>query len=206
VSRYDSETSQANWHANDLVSMDVVYQDGKEDYRNIAINSKPTKKPLEESGGAWSTGEFGTILINLFAPDTAADFHYTRDSRIAGTLAKEYSFSVTRDHSHWTVHTGSQTYVPAYRGAVWIDPSNARVLRIEMEARDMPEGFPTDHVESATEYQYVRLGGTQQFLLPVHAEVLSCQRGTNQCLKNAIDFRNYHKFEGESNIKYGDQK
>ncbi len=202
VSRYESQASPANWHANDLMSMDVVYENGKEDYRNIAVNGKPTKKSLEESGGAWSTGEFGTILISLFSPYTAAEFRYARDSRIAGVSAKEYSFSVARERSHWTVHVGSQTYMPAYSGTVWIDPATARVLRIEMQAKDLPEGFPADRVESATDYQYVRLGGVQQYLLPVHAEILSCQRGTNSCFKNAIDFRNYHKFEGQSNITY----
>jgi hypothetical protein len=101
---------------------------------------------------------------------------------------------------------GSQSFRPAYSGAVWIDPATSRVLRIEMSARNFPEDFPTDQVESATDYQYVRLGGTQQYLLPVHSEMLSCQRGTNDCSKNVIDFRNYHKFEGESTIKYGDPK
>jgi hypothetical protein len=36
--------------------------------------------------------------------------------------------------------------------------------------------------------------------------MLTCERGTNNCSKNVIDFRNYHKFEGESTIKYGDPK
>jgi hypothetical protein len=61
-------------------------------------------------------------------------------------------------------------------------------------------------VESATDYQYVRLGGTQQYLLPVHSETLSCQRGTSLCAKNTIDFRNYRKFEGQSTITFGDTK
>ena len=75
-----------------------------------------------------------------------------------------------------------------------------------MEARGLPKDFPADHVESATDYQYVRLGGTQQFLLPVHAETLSCQRGTPYCSRNTIDFRNYHKYTGESSVEFGPVK
>jgi hypothetical protein len=52
----------------------------------------------------------------------------------------------------------------------------------------------------------VRLGGTQQFLLPVHAETLSCQRGSSFCSRNAIDFRNYHKYTGESTVEFGNVK
>jgi hypothetical protein len=36
----------------------------------------------------------------------------------------------------------------------------------------------------------------------VHAEVLSCARDSNECDRNVIDFRNYHKFTGESTIKF----
>ncbi len=47
----------------------------------------------------------------------------------------------------------------------------------------------------------VRLGQSS-FLLPIHAENLSCERGSSVCMKNAIDFRNYHKFTGETTITF----
>ncbi len=202
MSRYQSESHPVNWQPLDVVTANVVYDNGKEDYRDLAINGKPQKKGMEELSGAWSTGEFGTVLIDLFSPATAADFRFSRDSRSSGLSAKVYDFTVARENSHWTVHMASQTYSPAYRGSVWIDPQTARVLRIEMQAYGFPESFPTDHVESATDYSYVRLGDARQYLLPVHAETLSCQRGSNLCSRNAIDFRNYHKYTGESTITF----
>jgi len=204
MARYQSETQPASFQAIDVVSTEVVYENGKEDYRNIMVNGKASKKSLEDTGGSWSTGEFGTVLIDLFSPGTAADFHYQRDSRAGSVLAKMYEFDVARENSHWSVHAGSQMYIPAYSGAVWIDPKTSRVLRIEMSAKGMPGEFPLDEVESATDYEYIRLGDAQQYLLPVHAETLSCQRSSNLCAKNVIDFRNYHKYTGESNIKFGD--
>ena len=68
--------------------------------------------------------------------------------------------------------------------------------------RNIPSEFPLDTVETAADYEYVRIGGTQQFLLPVHSENLSCQRGTNTCSRNAIDFRNYKKYSGEATITF----
>jgi hypothetical protein len=205
VTRYQSETNPAHWTALDVVTMNVVYENGKEDYRDIAVNGKP-KKSLEDTGGAWSTGEFGTVLIDLFSPATAADFKFMRDTRVNGISTKMYDFAVTREHSHWSIHMGSQGYDPPYKGSVWIDPQTGRVLRIEMQAYGFPASFPTDHVESATDYQYIRLGDAKQYLLPVHAETLTCQRGSEICSRNAIDFRNYHKYSGESNITFGAPK
>jgi hypothetical protein len=205
MARFQSESHPANWQALDVVTANLIYENGKEEYKDIAVNGKP-KKSMEETGGAWSTGEFGTVLVDLFSPATNAQFHYRRDARTGGINSKMYEYEVARENSHWSIHMASQTYMPAYKGAVWIDPATSRVLRIEMEAFGFPESFPTDHVESATDYQYIRLGDAKQYLLPVHAETLSCQRGTNYCSRNTIDFRNYHKYTGESNITFGNPK
>jgi hypothetical protein len=206
MSRYQSESRPANWQALDVVGTEVIYENGKEDYRKVTVNGRLVNKKLEEVGGSWSTGEFGTVLISLFSPGTAADFHYRKDARIAGILTKEYDFTVTHARSNWRISMASQVYDPGYSGTVWIDPAIARVMRIEMSARSFPSDFPTDDVESATDYEYIRLGDAKQYLLPVHSETLSCQRGTNDCNRNVIDFRNYRKYTGESTITFGDPK
>ncbi|HEY1340864.1 MAG TPA: hypothetical protein VGF59_25300 [Bryobacteraceae bacterium] len=206
MARFQSSSKPANWQPIDVVSANLVYENGKEDYRDIAINGKPLKKgsKMKDTEGAWSTGEFGTLLIDLFSPATAADFRPHGTSRIAGVNAKIYDFSVERERSHWSITMGAQTYEPPYRGSVWIDPQTARVLRIEMQAHGFPESFPSDHVEGAVDYEYVRLGDMKQYLLPVHSENLMCQRGSNLCSKLTIDFRNYHKYTGESSVTFGD--
>jgi hypothetical protein len=206
MARYQSLTRPANWQALDVVGAAVVYDHGKEDYRDVTVNGKPLKKGLNQVEGAWSTGEFGTMLIDLLSPATNAEFHYRREERTAGVSTKVYDYSVKRENSHWQITMGSQTYRPPYKGAIWIDPATARVLRIEMQASGFPDDFPTDHVESAMDYQFTRLGDTKQYLLPVHAETLSCQRGSDFCSHNVIDFRNYHKYSGESTITFGDAK
>ena len=70
-----------------------------------------------------------------------------------------------------------------------------------MQATKLPAGFPTDRIEASTDYDFVRFE-TREFLLPVHAETLACQRGTYNCSWNTIDFRNYHKYSGEASITF----
>jgi hypothetical protein len=206
MARYESTTRPANWQAMDVVGTAVVYENGKEDYRDVTVNGRPVKKSLEQVGGASSTGEFGTMLIDLLSPATDAQFRYRRDERTSGIVTKVYDYTVKRENSHWQITMASQTYRPPYKGSVWIDPATGRVMRIEMQAFGFPDDFPTDDVESAMDYQYTRLGDTKQYLLPVHAETLSCQRGSDFCSHNVIDFRNYHKYTGESSITFGDTK
>jgi hypothetical protein len=204
TTRYASETRVPSWNVIDVVSAEVVYENGKESYRNLQINGKASKKPPEESG-AWSTGEFGTILANLFSPGTDAAFKFAQDDTIAHIAASVYDFQVTRPRSSWKIWVPGQYILPAYKGSVWIDKRTAHALRIEMQAKDIPEEFPRISVETAVDFDYISLGTPEKFLLPVHAEVLSCARGSNECDRNVIDFRNYHKFTGESTIKFNQE-
>ena len=201
TTRYISETRQPSWSVVDIVSAEVVYDDHQESYRNLQINGRPTKKSPEDSG-AWSTGEFGTILGNLFAPQSATDFKYVQEDTIAHRAASVFDFKVQRVRSSWKIWVPGQYVVPSYKGSVWIDKQTGQALRIEMQAREVPEAFPEITVETAVDYDAISLGTADKFLLPVHAEALSCWRNSNDCQRNVIEFRNYHKFEGESIIKF----
>jgi hypothetical protein len=206
TTRYVSETRTPTWNVVDVVSAEVVYDDHQESYRNLQINGRPTKKSPEDSG-AWSTGEFGTILGNLFAPQSATEFKYVQSDTILHRAASVFDFKVQRVRSNWKIWVPGQYVVPQYKGSVWIDDKTAQVLRIEMQAKEIPEAFPEISVETAVDYDTISLGTADKFLLPVHAEALSCWRNSNECQRNAIEFRNYHKFEGESVIKFDtDQK
>jgi hypothetical protein len=183
----------------DVVSAEIIYDHAKESYRNVKINDRPTNTGLEEIGGSWSTGEFASTLLDLFSAATDARFRSAGASSISGLSAQVYDFEVPRENSHWKVNVDSQTLVPAYTGSVWVDPSTARVLRIEIQARNIPSDFPMDIMESAVDYSYVSISGTS-FLLPVHAESLGCPRGAGDCSHNIIDFRNYHEFRVDVKI------
>jgi hypothetical protein len=201
MTRYQSESQRANWQPLDVISMALVYENGQESYRNLAINGKTTKKKMEDLSGAWSTGEFGSVLADIFSPATAADFEFRKESRSAGRASLVYDFSVEREHSHWRVMVASQLIQPPYKGSVWVDKETNRVLRIEMQAAQIPDAFPTDRVEMAVDYEFLGFGD-HKYLVPTHAETLGCQRDTQTCSRNAIDFRNYHKYSGEASITF----
>jgi hypothetical protein len=205
TTRYVSSSNPPNWKALDVIAAEVAYENGRESYRNLTVNGKKVNKTFEEIGGAWSNGEFGSLLADVFSPASAAEFRFRRDSVIGGVKAAMYDYSIQRENSHWAVKSGSQMYFPAYKGSVWIDRSNGRTLRIEGQARAMPREFPLDTAEVASSYEYTRISG-QPFLLPVHAETLTCARGTSYCHKNSMDFRNYRKYAGESNITFEEEK
>ncbi len=110
-----------------------------------------------------------------------------------------------RPNSHWHVYAASESYTPEYNGSIWIDKQNYRVLRIELSAQKLPRTFLLDTVESAVDYDYFTIGDGK-FLLPAHSEALSCVRGTGDCTRNVIDFRNYKKFTADTSITFDADK
>ena len=201
TTRYQSDRPKASWQALDVVTADVTYQDGRESYKNIKIGNKTTDKPMDQIEGTRSTGEFSTLLEQIFAGG-AARFKPGGQDTIHNRPAYRYSFEIARELSRWRIETPSQLYYPAIKGTVWIDKETSRVLRIEQQGRAMPALFPFDTVETSADYDFIRLGTSGPYLLPVEAEVLSCVRGTSICSRNKIEFRNYRKFGAQSDITF----
>jgi len=205
TTRYESDRPKDGWQAIDTISADLSYEDGHENYTNIKVGNKP-EKSMEDAGGSWSTGEFASLLDDLFDPYTAATFRKTGQDTISGRGATTFKFDVTREHSHWRVSIAGQLYYPAFRGTVWIDRETSRVLRLEIESRNMPLLFPLAKVEEAVDYEFVRLATPEPFLLPTVSEVLSCQQRSSHCSRNRIEFRNYRKFGAESGITFDEKQ
>ncbi|GEM_PF-989328 len=198
TTRFAGNGKKDRWDAQDNFTADVVYQDGKESYRNVLLNGKPAKGKIEQTG-AWSRGEFGTTLRDLMSPATNAKFKLRGNTTISNRRAKLYDYVVEQESSHWQIGVPGQTYFPSYKGSVWIDIETSRVMRIEMQGRQIPQAFPVDAVESAVEWDFVKIGASS-YLVPVHAETLSCLRSMGQCSKNVMDFRNYRKFGAQSEL------
>jgi hypothetical protein len=198
TTRYQSETYKPDWRYKDRVQLELVWVNGKEDYRNIRMNGKPVKKGSPEDSGTWSTGEFGTVLADIMSPASNARFVPRGASTAVGMEARVYDYRVEQPNSHWQIRIGRAVY-PAYKGALWIDPKTARVLRIEMNTRQLPSDYEVDTVEVTLDYGWVNISG-QRYLLPSKSQNLTCQRGTFYCTMNEIEFKNYRKFNVESQV------
>jgi hypothetical protein len=201
TTRYQEESRSSGWTPIDVVTAKVIVEKGEESYRDITVGGRKTNKSMMEIGGSTSTGEFAGYLQALLLTN-AAQFKFSQSTAVQGTPASIYNFTIPlkKNRRLWTIIVGGQSLQPQYSGAVWIEKATGQVRRIEFQADRVPKDFPLDSVETAVDYEPIRLGtGT---FLPVHAAGISCRRGTSICSKNEIDFRDYHKYSGESTIVY----
>ena len=194
------------WKLKDRVTTELTYNEGAETYRNTKIGGKifgiGSKRPPEQTGN-WSTGDWMSIIQDVMQPSSDAEFKFDKDDELGGRKAWRYRYNVRQSNSHWKIQLEGGTYKPAYRGMVWIDKETYRVLRVEMEARQLPKDYPLSVIEMTSELAAVTIGG-QSHLLPVRAQNLTCQRDSVTCHRNDLEFRNYHRFGAESSISTTD--
>lgn len=200
ITRYVQETKDGDWNPQDVVTANIVMQNGREEQRDVMVGNKKVAD-ISKTGGTWSTGEFASMLHSLFQPTRDTEFKFDRPGVIHDIPTAEFDFGVALLNSDWSIIVGGQTLRPRYTGTLWIEKNTGIVRRLEQEARNIPKDFPMDEIQAAIEYEEVSLG-TQKFLLPVRAENIACQRSTTICSKNVIEFRDYHKFSGESTIEF----
>ncbi|MGQ9916041.1 MAG: hypothetical protein ACUVS7_01355 [Bryobacteraceae bacterium] len=199
VTRWASFNNEASWNRMDVFEAEVTWSGGKEDYRNVRLNGQPVQGGPEATG-TWSTGEFFTMASDILSPAARAAFVRLGSETRGGRRAALFEFSIRPEHSHWVlVSPEGERLRPAQKGRIWIDEETHHVLRIEQRAVSIPASFPQDKAECTVEMGAVSVDGAP-LLLPVRAETRGCARGTVQCSKNEIVFRNYRRFRAESRV------
>lgn len=205
-----------NWHRMDNLTVGVSYREseGGERYKLLATNGVPTgtadareRGSYEQDSGASSTGEFVSMLRELFSDAAKAEFKAVDTDTIRKRRALIYEYEVKLDNSQQMLSfraKGSEAQVTRVgsRGRVWVDRETSRVLRLENVATEIPAGFPITAAVNTIDYDWVTIA-ERKFLLPVGANVeltTTLRDGRVYQNRNEIRFRNYQRFGAEVKI------
>jgi hypothetical protein len=196
----DPSGLEMDWLKYDEVKTRVSYVDQHENYELISVNNKVTNQDLDEIGGATSTGEFGSILAEIFSPTTNAEFRGARHSLLRGRGVWVFSLTVPKSRSRWHLSYQKQQVITAgYTGLVYIDKETERVIRIVIEAQDVPRDFPIQDARTRLDYDFIEIAGGN-YLLPLKARVF--MRDGRYLSRNDVEFRLYRKFSAEASISF----
>jgi hypothetical protein len=204
-----------NWRRMDNLTVGVSYREseGGERYKLLAVNGVPTanveareRGNYEQDSGASSTGEFVSMLKELFSDEAKTKFQAVDTDTIRTHRAIIYEYEVRLENSQQTLAYRAKDSAPQVarvgsRGRVWVDRENFRVLRLENIATDIPGGFPITAAVNTIDYDWVTIA-ERKYLLPVAAnvELTTLQEGKTYQARNEIRFRNYQKYGAEVTI------
>lgn len=201
ITRYVDDGTGA-WQRIDTLAYELTYNKRRESYRPLNSIGRPVTRALEQSGGAYSTGDWATALAVLFDPETKATFTPAGKDRLGQRQTLLYDFTVRVETSKLSISSeGAKAIIAGYSGTLWIDAETKHVLRLEQAAEDLPAGFPVTQAENAIDYDMVKLRGIDvDFLLPIHAEFTIADRRRRQYSRNQIYFKFYRKFDTDVKV------
>jgi len=181
----------------------LTFVDGKESYKVEMVNGKsqPNLKH-EQLGGVVTSGEFGSMLFNIFDPDSGARFEWDHWATLRGKPMYVFSYSVPQAKGYSMYHAESKReYTSAYQGLVYADLETKAIMRIKMETVGIPASFPISEVNIMLDYSPTKIAD-REYVLPYHFELTS--KETKADTVNRADYRLYQKFGAEASITFGD--
>jgi len=210
ITRSHAYGQSKNWAVYDRLSIAVSYrQTAGEDYKLLSINGMPATEGQGygmKLGGTVSTGEYVTALSELFKPESRAEFNMVDTDTLRGRRTIVYEYEVKKQFSHQTLGWGErgslmQSTIAGYRGRIWVDRENNRVLRLEDISTEIDPGFPITAASKLIDYDWVSINALEH-LLPSRAvvELTARDRGQIEQTRNEILFRGYRKFGSEVKI------
>ena len=203
--RYGDVSGLENYRLIDTIAERLSYYEQKEDYKVVSINGVPAMANAkhEQKNGASSSGEFGSILKEIFAPETETQFDWERWATLRGKRMYVFNFRVSQLRSQYSIYSEAvkRTVIAGYHGLIYDDRDTKMVMRIKLEVEGLPADFPIQNVDLDMNYDFTKISG-QDFLLPLKSEIRS--REGRFLSKNETEFRMYNRFGAETNIQFGD--
>ncbi len=216
IQRSEAFAGTNNFRNRDRLVVAVSYRaTGEEEYRILSINgalqpAPEARRSYEEVGGTSSTGEFVTVLATIFKPESETRFAVVDGDTLRGRRAVMFDFEIDKDRAKQVISVRgfvNDTTISGMKGRLWIDRETGRVLRIESEATEIPDGFPITAARRTVDYDWTTISDGS-YLLPAVSDVRLTQlyRGTKYESRNLIRFREYQKFGTEVRVSDEDEE
>ena len=138
-------TGTESWISDGTVQEHLSYLNGQEDYKVVMVNDRPVSNVGHlQVGGNKSSGEFGTMLAEIFDPESHTDFQWDHWATLRGRRIYVFFFRVPQPFSRYSIkdEQSGQTVVPGYHGLVYADRDTGLVMRITMQCDNIPASFP----------------------------------------------------------------
>jgi hypothetical protein len=197
--RYVDESGLEFYGLMDTVIAKLTYDGKREDYRVMLINNRVVDTTMERIGGTTSTGEFGSMMKDIFDPESQTRFKWERWGTLRGRRMHVFAYEVDRERSRWHImYERVAETVPAYRGLVYVDREMGSIMRVTIEATDLPSTFPVQRASTVLDYDFAEIGG-KQYIVPLKARVQ--MRAGKYLTRNDVEFRFYKRFGAEATIR-----
>ena len=185
----------------DTIRLEVVTNGHKESYASPGGRNFSEQHPISYvASGALGDGLFGPYLETILLGGAASN-RYVGDEDIGGRRLARYDYGLAPMWSGQTIHMPEGSGTVGLRGSYWIDPETLDVLRLELNADDIPSTLPLSELVTRIDYARTRLANDVDLLLPQAAD-FRFVKSSGEISHNRVEFTHCRVFQAESTIDY----
>lgn len=182
------------WH--DRLRLDVAILDGRETFSWAGATSFETNDIHQLiSSGSTGSGTFASFLTEVFG------LQQTQIAFLGGDL---FGFRVPEAVSgyRYRSHGSGAERKSGFHGTFTVDPAQADIRRMVVDADEFPRDEPTCRVRDEMNYHRVKIGDGD-FLLPETARMTVLFSNGKES-QNETRYSDCREYVGESTIRFGD--
>lgn len=204
VERYQQKGNDARASLVDVLRLDVAFVGGRELFAwpgSLRFEEQEVNEVVRN--GAFGTGDFTLHARGVFLSD-GTQFDYLGEEPLEGRPARKFAYQKPLFRSGYQIanHRMGRRADVAYRGFFWVHPDTLDLMRLSVEALDIPLQLQVTAATSVLDYAMLPLGG-RQALLPQRSE-LRLTDSYNVTSINKMRLTRCKLFQGESSIRFDD--
>ncbi len=200
ITRYRLTSGSGRRHNIDRLTAQVSLEKGREDYSRVKQNGHriPSLRNLK---GAWSTGEYATLLEQTL--DLLQSRQVTRqDKSLLDNSLVSFGFEVSVQDSPWLfTFEGGREYKLPFRTKVWVSETSGEIVKILRTATELPPETGIAQLQWEVNLQWINLDG-HAYLVPTKGRYEVRYKESSECYWNDLSFSNYNRYSALSKLSF----
>ena len=204
IERFNRSNAEEHWKKVDTLRFEVALVGDQELYAAPGAHQFQNRPLAEMVGrGTISTGQLALFARHVFL-ESNVHFTYRGQNEQAGRPAEQFDYDVAPERSSYRLRFGAAESTVGFQGAFWIDPATLDLLRLEVQAYDLPETLGLAEANTTLNYARVSIDNTE-ILLPVTASHSMAALKDFESL-NHTQLSDCRHYRTEAAIHYDDEK
>jgi len=185
----------------DTVRLEVLTNGDKELFASPGDRKFSEEPPLSYAGsGMLGNGLFGPYLKNILLNGNAST-KYKGEEQINGRRLARYDYELDRTFSGQSIEIPEGSGSVGLKGSFWVDPRTYDLIRLDLNAYDMPPTLPLTELATSIHYGRKIIGNQLNVLLPETADVRMV-KNSGEISQDQVDFTHCRVFGAESTVNF----
>ena len=209
IERSIRKNAQQPFRHVDMVHVEVAVTGDRELYSWPGANKFEDRDITDMiNSGTVSNGEFALALRSVITNNVSIVTWHSYEEQFgrfnelyaAKRQTIRWDYRIPYNLSGWILRCGGRRGRVSEAGSFWADAESLDVLRLEINADEIPPDLPVTAVKNTLEYTRVRFG-SQELLIPQSAELIVTEL-TGQQRRNVIEFSHCREFSAQTTLRF----